>query len=155
MWAEPLQSCPTLRQHGLQPARLLRRWESPGNTGVGCHALLQTVLPQGSDLRLSCLLRWFCFFSHQGVHLCSSDHTTTSSNWHFFGQGPWAFKSPLFYTVVSDSFVTPWTVAPAFRSVHGTSQARILEWGCHFLPQGIFLTQGLNPCLISRIILYN
>ena len=29
-------------------------------------------------------------------------------------------------------------------SVHGISQARILEWGCHFLLQGIFLTQGSN-----------
>ena len=27
--------------------------------------------------------------------------------------------------------------------------------GCHFLPQGIFLTQGLNPCLLHcRQILY-
>ena len=36
------QSCPTLRPHGLQLARLLCPWDSPGkNTGVGCHALLQ------------------------------------------------------------------------------------------------------------------
>ena len=34
------QSCPTLLEpHELQPARLLRPWDSPGkNTGVGCHA---------------------------------------------------------------------------------------------------------------------
>ena len=32
--------------HGLQPARLLRPWDSPGkNTGVGCHALLQGIFP--------------------------------------------------------------------------------------------------------------
>ena len=30
-------------------------------------------------------------------------------------------------------------------SVHGILQARILEWVCHFLLQGIFLTQGSNP----------
>ena len=31
------QSCPTLRPHGLEPARLLCRWDSPGkNTAVGC-----------------------------------------------------------------------------------------------------------------------
>ena len=29
-------------------------------------------------------------------------------------------------------------------SVHGIFQARILEWGCHFLLQEIFPTQGLN-----------
>ena len=41
----------SLRPHGLQPARLLRPWNSPGkNTGVGCHSLLQGIfLTQGSD----------------------------------------------------------------------------------------------------------
>ena len=34
--AKSLQSCPTLRPHRRQPARLLRPWDSPGkNTGVG------------------------------------------------------------------------------------------------------------------------
>ena len=42
------------RSHGLQPARLLCPWNSPGkNTGVGCHSLLQGILPtQGSNLGL-------------------------------------------------------------------------------------------------------
>ena len=36
----------SLRPHGLQPARLLSSWNSPGkNTGVGCHSLLQGDLP--------------------------------------------------------------------------------------------------------------
>ena len=54
------KSCPTLRPHGLQPARLLCPWDSPGkNTGVGCHALLQRIfLTQGSNPRLLCLLHW-------------------------------------------------------------------------------------------------
>ena len=45
------QSCPTLQRHGLQPARLLCSWNSPGkNTGVGCHFLLQGIFPtQGSN----------------------------------------------------------------------------------------------------------
>ena len=33
-------------------------------------------------------------------------------------------------------------------SVHGVSQERILDWVCHALLQGIFLTQGLNPGLL-------
>ena len=33
-------------------------------------------------------------------------------------------------------------------SVHGIFQARILELGCHFLLQGIFLIQGLNQHLL-------
>ena len=41
-------------------------------------------------------------------------------------------------------------------SVHRISQARILKLGCHFLLQGIFLTQRLNPCLLPfRWILYH
>ena len=46
-----LRSCPTLRPHG--PTRLLCPWDSPGNTGVGCHALLQGIVPtQGLNLHL-------------------------------------------------------------------------------------------------------
>ena len=46
------QSCPTLQPHGLEPARLLRLWNSPGkNTGVGRHFLLQGIFPtQGSNM---------------------------------------------------------------------------------------------------------
>ena len=47
----------------------------------------------------------------------------------------------------------PIDFSPPGSSVHGSSQARILEWvfpgkntmGCHFLLQGNFLTQGSNP----------
>ena len=50
----------SLRPLGLQPARLLHPWDSPGkNTGVGCHALLQGVFPtQGWKLCLVHLLQW-------------------------------------------------------------------------------------------------
>ena len=42
--AKSFQSSPTLC--GLQPARLLCPWNSPGkNTGVGCHFLLQGIFP--------------------------------------------------------------------------------------------------------------
>ena len=48
------KSCLTLKQHGLQPARLLCPWDFSGkNTGVGCHFLLQGIFPtQGSNLDL-------------------------------------------------------------------------------------------------------
>ena len=50
----------SLRPYGLQPARLLCPWDSPGkNSGVGCHALLQGMFPtQGSNPHLLCLLYW-------------------------------------------------------------------------------------------------
>ena len=41
----------------------------------------------------------------------------------------------------------PMDYSPPDSSVHGIFQARILEWGCHLLLQGSFLTQGLDPCL--------
>ena len=36
-------------------------------------------------------------------------------------------------------------------SVHGILQARMLEWGCHFLLQGIFPTQGFNLHLLHTL----
>ena len=50
----------SLRSTGLQPARLLCLWDSPGkDTGVGCHAHLQGIFPtQGLNLHLLCLLHW-------------------------------------------------------------------------------------------------
>ena len=41
----------SLQPYGLQPARLLWPWDSPGkNTEVGCKALLQGIFPtQGSN----------------------------------------------------------------------------------------------------------
>ena len=55
--------CPTLRPHGLQPARLLRPWDFPGkSTGVCCHFLLQGIFTtQGSNPRLS---YWQADFYH-------------------------------------------------------------------------------------------
>ena len=38
--------------------------------------------------------------------------------------------------------------SPPGSSVHGISQARILEWVAIFLLQGIFPTQGSNPYLL-------
>ena len=54
------QSRPTVRSHGLEPARLLCPWNLPGkNAGVGCHFLLQGIfLTQGSNLSLLHLLHW-------------------------------------------------------------------------------------------------
>ena len=40
------KSCSTLATHGLEPARLLCPWNSPGkNTWVGCHFFLQGIFP--------------------------------------------------------------------------------------------------------------
>ena len=61
----------SLRPHGLQPAKLLCPWDSPGkNTGVGSHFLLQGIFPtQGLKPHLLGLLhcRWILYpLSHRG-----------------------------------------------------------------------------------------
>ena len=53
------------------------------------------------------------------------------------------------FCLVSSSCPTlcgPMDCNPPGSSVHGIAQAGILEY-CHLLLQGIFLTQGWNPCL--------
>ena len=60
------KSCPTLRSHGLWPARLFCPWDLLGeNTGVSCHILLQGIFPtRGSNQHL---LHWQAdsLLSHQ------------------------------------------------------------------------------------------
>ena len=53
----------SLWRHGLQQARLLCPWSSPGkHTGVGCHSFLQGIFPtQGSNLPY-CRQIFFFFF---------------------------------------------------------------------------------------------
>ena len=44
----------SVRPHGLQPARLLRPWDSPvKNTGMGCHAFLQGIFPTRDQTQVS------------------------------------------------------------------------------------------------------
>ena len=53
------------------------------------------------------------------------------------------------FDVVVQSFAAPMDCGPPGSSVHGISQARILEWIAISFSRGIFLTQGLNLCLLS------
>ena len=52
-------------------------------------------------------------------------------------------------------FVTPWAVQPARLLCPWNSPGKNIGMGCHFLLQGIFLTQGLNPVLHCRQILHH
>ena len=58
----------SLWPHGLQPTRLLRPWDFPGNSpGVGCHFLLQGIFPtQGSNPGLRHCRQMLYRLSHQG-----------------------------------------------------------------------------------------
>ena len=53
--------------------------------------------------------------------------------------------------VVSDSFVTQWTVAHQTPD-HGISQARVLEWIASFFSRGSSQPQGSNPLLLPCLL---
>ena len=77
----------SLRPYGLQPARLLCPWNSPGkNIGVGCHAPLQGIFPtQGSNPHLLCLLhcRWILYpLNHLGSH-CKPQLSLTGTHMRY------------------------------------------------------------------------
>ena len=66
-----------LKPQGLQPARFLWPWNSPGkNAGVGGPSLLQGIFPtQGYNPGLSCC-RWVLYhLSHRGSHEGTSQPT--------------------------------------------------------------------------------
>ena len=97
-----------------------------------------------SILALQCCIsfrstgKWFCF-----IYIHTHTHT------HI-----WYVCMMLSDSVVLDS-ATPWCVAHRTPLSMGILQARILEWVCHTLFQGIFPTQRSNPCLPQcRQILY-
>ena len=113
-----------------QPTRLLCPWNSPGkDSGVGIHSLLWGIFPtQGPNLGLLHCRQLLYHLSHQvsPILIIYSAHIT--------------------YLVVSNSL---WP--------HGLQPTRLLcPWNfpsrntgveCHFILQGIFLTQGLKPYL--------
>ena len=61
-----------LQPHGLEPARLLCPWDSPGkNTAVGCHFLLQGIfLTQGSNPGLLHCRQILYQLSYEGIPEC-------------------------------------------------------------------------------------
>ena len=81
------------------------------------------------------------------------------------GVGSFEHKQPFFLACVKEmcaqscsTLCDPMDYSLPGSSVHRIFQARILEWVTIFLLQGIFPTQGLNPCLLCllhcRRILY-
>ena len=99
----------SLRPHGLQPTRLSVHGDSPAkNTGVGCYAPLQRILPtQGSNWSLLHLLHW---------QAGSLPLVPPGKQAHFH---TWKVK-------VTQLLGTP--CKPMDYSIPGILQARILEW---------------------------
>ena len=123
----------SLRPYGLYFTRLLCPWNFPGkNMKVGLHFLVQEMFStQGLDLRL---LHCRGDFSGCNYRLRIPKKTRSSG-----------------CRLVTKSCLTLWDPmdsSPPGSSVHGNSLGKNTGVGCHFLLQGIFLAQGLNPCLL-------
>ena len=65
--------------------------------------------------------------------------------------GAWHVLSRSVIAQSCPTLCNPIDCSPPGSSVHGILQARILEWGCHALLQGIFPTQGSNPHLLHLL----
>ena len=79
----------SLRPHGLQTARLLCPWNSPGkNSGVGCHFLLQRIFPtQGSNPGLPHCRQTLYHLSHQlGIKEIFKNKNNATLLTNFFGK---------------------------------------------------------------------
>ena len=61
------------------------------------------------------------------------------------------FQNAVLSHSVSDSFMTPWTVACARLVCPWNFPGKNTGVGCHFLLQGIFLTEGSNPGLLHLL----
>ena len=146
--------CDLMDGHG----RLLWPRDSPGkNTGVGCHGLLQGIfLIQGSNPCHLCLLHWWVDslplvnlgspflsimygFDYQPLQVIK-----TSEQWllaEITSEIPGITEDSC-CCLIAKSCLTP------CNSMHGSPPGRNTGVGGHFLLQGIFLTQGLNLCLL-------
>ena len=66
----------SLQTHGMSPARLLHPWDFPGkNTGVGCHFILQEIVPtQGLNSGLPHCSQMLYHLNHQWsplIYICT------------------------------------------------------------------------------------
>ena len=150
------QLCPTLWDHGLQPAGLLCPWDSPGkNTGAGCHLLLQGIfMNRGSNQSLLPLLHW------QGdtlplFHLCDVFlHLFILVSICFYAFCLYSVETqiidftPVFFPNTRICCCLVAKSCPVLFRPHVLQLPRLLcPWdfpgknpgvACHFLPQGIF-----------------
>ena len=120
-------------------------WDLPGkNTGVGCHFLLQGIFPtQGSNPHLL-LRRQILYAKPLGDPQVQKNEI-----------GPFLYNILLFsHQVMSDSFVTPWTVACQLPLSIGFPRQE--DWsGLPFPSPGDLPDPGSNPNLrLGRWILY-
>ena len=145
----------SLRPHGLQPARLLWQWDSPGkNTGVGCHDLLQGIFPtKASNPCLTHLLRWLQLLllsCISRVRLCVTPQTAAHQATPSLG-----FSRPRTLEWVAISFSNAWKwkekvklLSPVPLVVLSENKIRTKE-----VKQNMWLWKGTRIfCYVSTVI---
>ena len=94
----------------------------------------------------------FCFLTSFALILQASRRSVSQG---YVTDRFWGTEVIMFARSVPRSHLSvcdPLRCSPLGSSVPGTFQARILEWICQLLLQGIFLTQGLHcPLCVSCI----
>ena len=109
--AHLLHSCLTLQSHRLYLARLLCPWDFPGrNTRVGCHAVLQGIVPtQGlnpSLLHFRWILCHWATREAQSPSYSKPISSFTSSNFSFCIMSMYSVLSPLLKKGFNVIFIT-------------------------------------------------
>ena len=92
--------------------------------------------------------------SHSLTLMCPGDHTEHQCCLHCWGDCLWNFSPKvslllLFTCSVVSNSETSWTVARHAPLSLGFFRKEYTAVGCHFLLQGIFLTQASKPCLLQ------
>ena len=145
----------------MQPNRLLHPWDFPGkSTGVGCHCLLHW---SKTDLGYSAsagnpgpLLIVSAILTSSPLSLVKGTTVDKPRGYHFFGPPTviaihFGFVCTSCVRLVTQSCPTlcdPMDCIPPDFPVHGTFQARLVEWVAIPFSRGILLTQGSNQGLL-------
>ena len=125
----------SLRPHGLQPARLLSPWDSPGkNIEMGCHALIQGIFPtQGSNQHLLHLLHW------QAGSLPPEPPVKPTG----MARSPLEYYSPMLHHLLLLLLLQ--IVLFKFKLT------QVFQFECHLFPESISLIQILTSALCDAI----
>ena len=145
----------------VEQARLLCPWNFPGkNTGAGCCSVTQAC-PALCD-PMDCSTPGF------PVLCCLLEFARTHDHWvsdAIQPSLPLSSPSPPAFSLSQNQGLFPWVgsshqVAKVFGASASASGLKddavqvlysVTGAGSHFLLQGIFLTQGLNPCLLHLL----
>jgi len=114
------------------------------NTGVGCHALFQGILPtQGSNPGLPPCRKILHCLSHQGSpKQLYSNNKIKSRSREEYHKVLACVRAKLRQSCL---LCNPTDSSPPGSSVHGDSSGKYTGVGCHAFLQGIFPTQGIEP----------